>query len=625
MTTNIAGQGQTFEFQAETRKILDLMIHSIYSNKDVFLRELISNASDALDRLRLETLMHPDLAEETSNQKPEIRLILDKQDRKLTVEDNGIGMDESDLVRFIGTIASSGTKAFEEALSGDKEALSNMIGQFGVGFYSCFMVADRVRIETRKIGDEKSWVWESEGNGFYTLKEGDLRPYGTAVTLYLKDPNPETGIIDYASEEILRGLVKKYSDFGTYPIRLGNETLNSMKALWTRVEEEVSEEEYEEFYRHMSRDWEKPLKRILYHAEGTCEFRALLFIPSHAQVNLFLPETSYGIQLYIRRVFIRNDCTDLIPPFLRFIRGVVDSEDLPLNVSREVLQQNRLTPLIRNNLTRKVLETLSSMKKEDPSLYQTFWKEFGAILKEGLLTEEHTKELLLDLCLFGSSTQNGLTTLEAYVSRMKEGQDRIYYLLAPSQASALSSPHLEGFKARGIEVLLLSDPIDEFIVQRIQDYRGHPFESAAVKDVTLPESQTPSAEGQERGEHRFAPFLTTVRGLLEPYVKEVRLSKRLTESPVCLVSDPSDPSPQLEELMRGLGQDVPRIKRILEFNPNHSIFQKFFALYEKNPEDPSIGELAHLLYGVAALSCGEKLEDPGDYSRRISKLIDLVL
>ena len=494
------------EFQSEAKQVLELMINSVYSNPDIFLRELISNASDALDKLRIESLSNTDLSDLVKD--GEIRIEADKESKTLTVSDNGIGMEREDLVSYLGTIARSGTKEFVKAM---QEAASSkngdLIGQFGVGFYSSFIAADKVTVETKKAGSDKSWIWESEGDGTYTISEGSRGSNGTTITLHIKEMDKENEASkDYLSEWTLRGIIKQYSDFVTYPIYLEDkskekkedskdEPVNSMKALWTRPENEVSEDEYREFYRHLTHDWEDPMDRISYKAEGSSEFRALLYIPSRPPVDLFFQEGKHGVQLYIRRVFIMSDCRELIPEYLRFIKGVVDSEDLSLNISREILQQDRQTAMIKSSITRKVLDALKKMKADRPDEYKKFWQIFGMVLKEGIISDTKNREQIMKLCLLDSS-KGEKTTLEEYVSRMADGQENIYYITGGPVKNLEISPKIEGFKKKNIEVLLLGDAVDEIWVNHARKFDEYDFVSVSQEDIALPEgSEFGSAEG----------------------------------------------------------------------------------------------------------------------------------
>ncbi|RJP59826.1 MAG: molecular chaperone HtpG [Candidatus Auribacter fodinae] len=640
---------ERYEFQAETKQLLDLMVHSIYSNKDIFLRELISNSSDALDKLRYQQLTDTSL--EPDSGEPAIRIEADKKARTVRVIDNGIGMSKDDVIGYVGTIAKSGTKEFLNVLQKNKDkALSpELIGQFGVGLYSCFMVADKIVIETRKAGENKGLRWESTGDGTYTIEDIEQEPVGTAITLHLKATDAEDGLFDYTDEWKIREIVRKYSDYISYPIRMQverteyeqnengevkpgaksktvvkDETLNSIKAIWTRSPEEVPDEEYNEFYKHISHDWTDPMDRIAFKAEGTFEFRGLLFIPSRAQHDLFYRDSTQGIHLYIRRVFIMSDCKELIPEYLRFMRGVVDSEDLSLNISREILQQNRQIQVIRNKVTAKVLEKLADMKEKDADKYTLFWNEFGKVLKEGLINDIKNRDKLLDLLMVESTADaEKRTTLAEYVSRMKQGQDKIYYMNGRSRDAIENSPHLEAFRDKGYEVILLTDAVDELWVQAALEYDKKQLVSVGKGTVDLgseEEQKKEKKELEEQKEH-FKSLLEFLKNKLSEHVKEVRLSKRLTSSPVCLVGEATDMTPQMEELMRSMGQDIPKTKRILEVNPGHPIFQKMQERFDKDRSDPVLGEYSELLYGQALLAEGNQPPDPGKFSKAVADLM----
>ena len=639
---------QSFEFQTEARQLLDLMIHSVYSNKDIFLRELISNSSDALDKLRIESLRGGDVS---MSPDPHIRIDVDKVSRTLSVIDDGVGMSRDELIRNIGTIAKSGTKEFLELMRASKDggnASAELIGQFGVGFYSTFMVADRVTIMTRRAGEEQAWRWESTGDGTYTIEES-LRPtHGTTVQLHLKTAGADEALKDYTDEWVIKSIVKKYSDFVTYPIRMRvekeeierdetgkpkpggattrtevDETLNSMKALWTRQKEQVTKEEYGEFYRHISHDWNDPLEVITVRAEGTFEYYALLFIPSKAPFDLFMQEGERGLHLYVKRIFILDDAKDLVPMYLRFLRGVVDAEDLPLNISREILQENRQIQLIRKRLTKRTLDTLGELRQRDREKYLTFWREFGAVLKEGTFQDYENREQLLDLALFHSTATGELTSLNDYAGRMKEGQKEIYYITGESRDVLEQSPHLEAFAAKGYEVLILTDPVDEIWTSGDLKYQEKPLKSAARTAAELgSEEERKEAESKrQEGLRQYGAVLMALQEQLEDRVKEVRLSNRLTTSAVCLVADEHSVSPQLEKIMRAMGQEVPKSQRILELNPEHPLLAKLHETFERERNSAALGDYADLLYGQALLAEGSVPSDPARFSRLVADLM----
>jgi molecular chaperone HtpG len=612
------------EFQAEARQLLQLMVHSIYSNKDVFLRELISNASDALDKLRLESLVDKDLQVDTADLHIEIEV--DKGARTLTVRDNGIGMSRDEVVALIGTIAKSGTAELLRKLRESKDAAASqeLIGQFGVGFYATFMVADRVTLLTRRAGQAGGTRWESTGEGTYSVEAVDTAPQGTSVTLHLKPVDTEDNLHDYTAEWTIREIVKRYSDFIAWPIRMTVEkpgedgattreeqTLNSMKALWARAKDEVDEAEYKEFYRHVAHDWADPLETIHMRGEGTFEYEALLFLPSHAPLDLFSPQGRRGVQLYVKRVFIMDDCDALMPNYLRFVKGVVDAHDLSLNISREILQQDRQIRAVRRRLVKKVLATLKELSAES---YRTFWSEFGAVVKEGLLEDPDNTEALLDLIRAASTHDPAeLTTLRDYVERMKDGQTEIYYATGENRATIENSPHLEAFRAKGYEVLILTDPVDEVWVERVGAYDGKTLRSVAKGQVDLETDEEKERAEAERQE--YADLLTWMSGALADSVKEVRLSTRLTTSPACVVGDAHDMTPTLEKMYRAMGQEVPRVKRILELNPAHALVTGLRKAHEQGGDSAALTETAELLYGMALLAEGGELADPARFTR----------
>ena len=600
---------ETLEFQAEARQLLQLMVHSIYSNKDIFLRELISNASDALDKLRLAVLTS-ELEADTGDL--HIALEVDAEARTLTVRDNGIGMSRDEVVALIGTIAKSGTAEMLGRLKESKES-AELIGQFGVGFYSTFMVADKVTLVTRKAGESEGTRWESAGEGTYTIEPVADAPQGTAVTVHLRPKDEEDALYDYTDEWKIKEIVKKYSDFIAFPIRMGEQTLNSMKALWARPRSEVKDEEYTEFYRHISHDWSDPLETIQMRAEGTFEYEALLFIPSRAPHDLFQRDGRRGIQLYVKRVFIMDDSRELMPDYLRFVKGVVDAADLSLNISREILQQDRHIQLIRRRLAKKVLSTIKDLQTKEPEKYATLWREFGRAIKEGLLSEADDQKAILDVASFASTAVTEPTTLAAYVERMPEGQEEIYYMTGETRAQVENSPHMEAFTAKGYEVLLLTDPVDEIWVDAITEYDGRKLQSIARGSVDLA-AEPPSEE--KSGE--FAPLLSWLGETLTAEVKEVRLSTRLTTSPACLVSDADDITPTLEKMYRAMGQQVPPVKRILELNPCHPLVTGLRAAHAERADDANLPETAELLYGTALLAEGGDLADPARFAKLLA-------
>ncbi|WP_134727904.1 MULTISPECIES: molecular chaperone HtpG [Amycolatopsis] len=611
------GTVETLEFQSEARQLLQLMIHSIYSNKDIFLRELVSNASDALDKLRLETYRDKDLQAETDNL--HIEILLDAEARTLTVRDNGIGMSRDDVVNLIGTIAKSGTADFLRKLKESKESAGqDLIGQFGVGFYSSFMVADKVTLVTRRAGTDEGVRWESTGEGTYTIESLSDAPQGTSVTLHLKPADDEDHLYDYTSPWKVREIVKRYSDFITWPVQMakeakddeesGLETVNSMKALWARSKDEVSDEEYHEFYKHISHDWTDPLETVRMQAEGTFEYQALLFLPSRAPVDLFMRDAKRGVQLYVKRVFIMDDCEALMPNYLRFVKGVVDAADLSLNVSREILQQDRQIRAIRRRLEKKILSTVKTMMTEDAEKYATFWSEFGRAVKEGLIDDPENREQILEISSFDSTHHaDKPTSLRDYVSRMKEGQEHIYYLTGDSRTVIENSPHLEAFRAKGYEVLILTDPVDEMWTESASGFDGKTFQSVAKGEVDLGD------ETSDEKKAEYEDLLKWMSATLSDTVKEVRLSSRLTTSPSCIVGDAGDLTPTLEKMYRAMGQELPPVKRVLELNPEHALVTGLRKAFAEHPEDTSLSETAELLHGMALLAEGGELSDPSRF------------
>ena len=608
---------ETIEFQAEARQLLQLMIHSIYSTKDVFLRELISNASDALDKLRLAAFADKDLDVATDDL--HITLETDATERTLTVRDNGIGMSRDEVVSLIGTIAKSGTaELLAQIREADSVGAAELIGQFGVGFYASFMVADKVELVTRKAGSDAGVRWESSGEGTYTVADAPDAPQGTAVTLHLKPEDTDDALHDYTNPATVRSIVKRYSDFITWPINLGDETVNSRKALWAR--KDATDEEYAEFYRHVSHDWREPLTTIRLAAEGTFEYQALLFLPSHAPMDLFMREGKRGVQLYVRRVFIMDDCEALVPEYLRFVKGVVDAADLSLNISREILQQDRQIQLIRKRLVKKVLSTVKTMLADEPAKYATFWTEMGRAVKEGLLSDHDNRDAILEICSFPSThDEEQPTTLRDYIARMPEGQDAIYYGTGPSRSALAHSPHLEAFRAKGYEVLLLTDPVDEVWVDAVPEFEGKSLVSVAKGEVDL------GGAVDDAAEQGFAELLTWMGGALEEDVKEVRLSHRLTDSAACLVGEPGDLTPTLEKMYRAMGQEPPKVKRILELNPKHGLVTGLRDAHGARPDDTGLGDTARLLYGMALLAEGGELPEPAAFVALLSRQLEQTL
>ncbi|OLT47561.1 molecular chaperone HtpG [Saccharomonospora sp. CUA-673] len=640
MTEQVMHESETREFQAEAKQLLRLMVHSIYSDKDVFLRELLSNASDALDKLRLESMVDKELDVDTSDL--HIELERDPVARTLTVRDNGIGMSRDDVVGLIGTIARSGTAELLDKLTRAKETQgSELIGQFGVGFYSAFMVADKVTVVTRRAGESTGTRWESEGESTYTVADVDDAPQGTAVTLHLKPVDTDDGMHDYTDTGVLRSIVTRYSDFLAWPIRMEvervkpaetedgesetvreSETLNSMKALWARPRSEVTDAEYAEFYKHISHDWADPLETMRLQAEGTFEYQALLFLPSRAPMDLFTRDAKRGVQLYVKRVFIMDDCEELMPEYLRFVKGVVDAQDLSLNVSREILQQDRQIRAMQRRLAKKVLSTVSGLvrseEQADRDKYRTFWNQFGTCVKEGLVTDPDNHADILAIASFDSTrSADEQTTLAEYVERMPEDQEHIYYLTGRSREMVEKSPHMEAFTSKGVEVLILTDQIDEMWVEAGAEFQGKPFRSIAKGEVDLDSGSADDA-ADETAKEEFAGLLEWLRTTLSDHVKDVRLSSRLTTSPACLVGDEGDLSPELLRIYKQMGQPLPDIKRILEINPEHALVTGLRESHAKNADDPALGDVAQLLYGTTLLAEGEELPDPHRFAQLLA-------
>ena len=631
---------ETKAFQAEVKEILDLMVHSLYSKREVFLRELISNSSDSLDRLRFLEAQNADL--KTQDAERHIRLEADKDKKTLKIIDNGEGMSRDDVVKNLGTIAHSGTKEFLAKLKEAKDK-PETIGQFGVGFYSCFMVADKVTVLTQKAGEETATLWTSSGDGNYTIEDAKRETgHGTTITMSLKALNDASeDNQDFTEEWVLKSVVKRYSDFIEWPIKMEvtreepeldkdgkpiegktkttieDETLNSQKALWLRSSSDIKDEEYQEFYKHLTHDWNEPLERIHYKAEGNQEFASLIYIPSQAPFDFNQRDTKYGLSLYVKRVFILADCEDLCPSWLRFMKGIVDSSDLPLNVSREILQKDRQIVGIRKAVVAKVLKNFSTMLKKDREKYEKFWDVFGATFKEGLGDQEY-KDKLLDLVLFKSQAQEGYTTLKEYVSRMKEGQKHIYYITGESKSQIVDSPYLEKVKKKGYEVLLLTDTVDEWVMQFVSQYDEKSILSVTKDgiDMDTDEEKKETEEFLKGKTEEFKDLTEAMQKTLAEEVKEVKVTDRLVDSPVCLVSGAYDPSARMERIMQSMGQAMPKNKRILEINPDHPVILKL-----KTVADDVKAEWTQILYSQALLNEGSPIEDPQKFSRQISKLM----
>jgi molecular chaperone HtpG len=620
----MAAQVETYQFQAETKQLLDIMIHSLYTTKEIFLRELISNASDALDRLGFESLTNPELTAEDSTK--EIWLEVDTNERTLTISDSGIGMNRDEVIQHIGTIAKSGTREFREKMreGASTTALEELIGQFGVGFYSAFMVADRVTLLTRRAGEQRATLWESTGDGQYTISDGERPTRGTSITLHLKPVDHENGIEDYTDKWTLSRIVKRHSDYVNYPILFAGEALNSMKPLWTRPANEVTEGEYAEFYKHISHDFSDPLYHFAARAEGLLEYQALIFFPSIAPHDLFYHGFESGLRLYAKGVLIMEQCPDLLPHYLRFLKGLVDSENLPLNISRQMLQQDRQIAQIRKWLTKKSLDALQHLFDKEFEKYVELWKQFGRALKEGAATDFDNKERIVSLLLFESSHDaEKLTTLKDYVGRMPSEQSEVFYLTGESRTVVENSPHLEAFRAKGYEVLYLVDTVDELLVQYLTEFEGKRLKSVGKGTVNLgsEEERAQLEEELKKEQEQSAGLLQSIQQHLDQYLKEVRLTNRLTNSPVCLVGGEMDFSPQMERLLQMSGGERPKQKRIMELNPRHEIVMKMRERYAGNADDPKLGKYAELLYGYALLAEGSDLPDPPQFNRLLAELM----
>ncbi len=638
---------ESYQFQAETKQLLHLMIHSLYTQREIFLRELISNASDAIDRLRFESLTNPDLVKE---QKFEIRLKPDPTAHTLTISDNGIGMSRDELVANIGTIARSGTQELRKKIqeTPSSQAFADLIGQFGVGFYSAFMVADKVTLTTRRAGEETATRWESTGDGTYTLATTEKGAPGTDIVLHLKKPDAEAGIEDYSDRWKLSSIVHRHSDLIAYPIiyegpnseveqtntgetvvdnKTVEKVLNSMKPIWTQRQSDVTEEEYTEFYKHVASDWNKPLKVLPMKAEGIHEYEALLFIPSQAPYDLFYHASEVGLRLYAKRVMVMEKCEDLLPRYLRFIRGVVDSSDLPLNISRQRLQQDRHIGQIKKWLTRKVLDALTDMHEKENETYLKFWEQFGRPLKEGTQDYEN-KDKVVSLLLFESSNHpEQRTTLKSYVERMKPEQTEILYLTGESRKVVENSPHLEAVREKGYEVLYLVDPVDELLTQHLNEFEGKRLKSISKGVVKLgtDEEKAQAEEQLKKKQEEYAGFLETLQKKLDEHVKQVRLSSRLVSFPACLVNEEHEYSPHLERLLQKGKGGGPKQRRIMELNPNHAIITRLFDRFQTNKEDGLLGDSAELLFDMSLLAEGSEIPDPVQFNRLTLQLLEKAL
>jgi molecular chaperone HtpG len=632
----VAENKVTMGFEAEVKQLLHLMIHSLYSNKEIFLRELISNASDAADKLRFLALGNDALYEGDSELK--IRIDYDKTQRTITVTDNGIGMTRDEVRENIGTIARSGTRRFFESLTGDAVKDSQLIGQFGVGFYSAFIVADKVTLETRKAGEGPSHGvrWESAGEGDYTLESIEKPEHGTQVTLHLRE-----GEDDFLEGWKLRSIVRKFSDHISLPILMKKETygeekeeeekkeewetVNSASALWAKSKEDLSDEAYNEFYKHVSHDFQEPLARLHSRVEGTNEYTLLLYLPSQAPFDLWDRDAKHGVKLYVRKIFIMEGSEKLMPRYLRFVRGVIDSDSLPLNVSREILQEDKLLEKIRSGAVKKVLGLLEDLVKNEPEKYQKFWKEFGQVFKEGPIEDFKNRDRIAKLLRFSSTHSDSdeqNVSLDDYLGRMKEGQDKIYYITAENFAAAKNSPHLEIFRRKGIEVLLLSDRVDDWMVSYLTDYEGKHLQSVAKGDLDLGSlaDEEDKKHAEEAGKD-LEPVLERIKKVLGDKVKEVKVSSRLTDSPACLVSEVYGMSRTMERIMKSAGQHMPSSKPIFEINPDHALIGRL----RSEADEARFADLTEVLYDQAVLSEGGQLDDSAAFVRRLNGLLQSVL
>ncbi|MDT9587395.1 MAG: molecular chaperone HtpG [Candidatus Arsenophonus melophagi] len=616
---------ETRGFQSEVKQLLQLMIHSLYSNKEIFLRELISNASDAADKLRFQALSQSDLYENNGDLR--VRISVDKDKKTLTISDNGIGMTREEVIDNLGTIAKSGTKAFLKALGNEQAKDSPLIGQFGVGFYSAFIVANKVTVRTRAAGvdSDKGVFWESQGEGEYTIADTKKVERGTTITLHLREDQ-----IEFLDNWRLRSVINKYSDHIALPVELEVknaeddtviwEKINKAQALWTRNKNDISSEEYKDFYKHFSHDDMDPLTWSHNRVEGKQEYISLLYIPNKAPFNLWNRDKKHGLKLYVHRVFIMDEVEQCIPNYLRFVCGLVDSNDLPLNVSREILQDSKITRSLRSALTKRIIQMLERLVKDEPEQYQHFWQEFGLVLKEGPAEDATNKEAITRLLRFASTYNNSNVqnvSLEDYLNRMIKGQDKIYYLTADSYTAAKNSPHLELFRKKGIEVLLLSDRIDEWMMNYLPEFSGKLFQSVSKTDDSLEKLAYEGQKEQEGKDKKLEPFIQRVKKLLGERVKEVKLTHRLADTPAIVTSDPSDISTQMSKLFAAVGQSAPELKYNFELNPDHPLVKQATQILDES----LFSEWIEVLFGQALFVEQGNLEDPNQFIRRINKLL----
>lgn len=618
---------ETLSFQTEVGKILKIVANSLYSDRQIFLRELISNASDACDRLRYLSITEPSLTADDA--KFQVELAVDKKSKTLTISDNGIGMDRKSLIEDLGTIARSGSSAFIDALSNEKEDDVALIGQFGVGFYSCFMISDSVQVTSKRAGDDQAWKWTSDGEGEFIIEEAERDSRGTSIVMKLKKDAAE-----FIDPTRLRHIVSTYSDHISLPIIMEidgkKETLNQASALWTRQKKDIKAEQYTEFYRHIGHAFDEPAMNIHWRAEGRVQYTGLLFIPSVRPMDIFAPERKHGVKLYVKRVFITDDCDGLCPPWLRFMKGLIDSEDLPLNVSREMLQNNPALTRIKSALVKRVLSELKKLANKKPEDYVTFWENFGAVIKEGIYEDQENREAILKLSRFHSTHDDTLTSLEDYISRMKEGQEAIYYISGEDISALGKSPQLEGFRARGIEVLLMTDPVDEFWLPAVGEYDGKPLRSAtragndlnAIKeDNTEDNNKKDDKKTDDKNVPGLDALVAMVKLELGDKVKDVRLSNRLTDSPVCLSADEGDMDIRMEQLLRQHNQLNEQVTRVLEINGKHPLITVLAGISGAKGAGNKVSDAAWLLLDQARILEGEPLPDPSAFVRRMADLM----
>lgn len=624
-------QQESYQFEAEVSQVLSLVINSLYSNKEIFLRELVSNAADAIDKVRFRAISEKELLGDDTSFR--IRITPDEEAGTLTIDDNGVGMTREELVENLGTIAHSGSRAFLDQIKAAQQAEQtdgvSLIGQFGVGFYSSFLVADRVEVITRAAGSEDAWRWESDASSGYTIEPAEREQRGTSIVLHLKEDKK-----DYLNSWQLRTLVNRYADYVSHSIELPAqsseedddaaveyEQVNTASALWRRPSDDITQEQYAEFYKHLTHDWQAPLRHMHFKMEGMQQFTGLLFVPSQPPFDMYMPEADHGVRLYVKRVFIMEDCKEILPRWLRFVRGVVDSDDLPLNVSRETLQDSRAVRVIEKQVIKKTLSMLEEMAKDSPEDYDKFWEMFGRVLKEGLHYAPEQSKKLAKLMRYASSNQEGITSLAAYVERMPEGQQDIYYALGASRTLLESSPHLEVLKKKGYEILYMTDGVDEWAMQGLTEFEDKKLVSALSANLDLGDDEE-GEEAREAQAKAFANLTQRFGEVLDERVQEVRISERLDDSPVCLVVPEGGMHAHIERMMRAQDQDVPVTKRILEVNPDHKLIKHLHDLQDRQEQGERVSEWIELLYDQALVAEGSPVDDPGRFARRITGLLE---